>query len=173
MNNVLTILLSSGVIASVITSIFNLISIRNTNKRLLQVEQIKNDYSIKTFRYTKLFELNAELYNLPDIDDTFLENKDGKLVHSKEKFAKVVRERRSQNSNFVKIFFKAKPLFDKKIISNVNDLIQKEQIENDKIYKELCIGKDSNMNLLIDIRSKLENEFKASIIEQLEALIKI
>lgn len=170
--NLLTILLSSGVMASVIASIINLISIRTTNKRLLRIEEFKNDNSINTFRYTKLFELNVELNSLPDIDYTLQENKNGKLVYCKEKVAKVVGESTNRFSMFVKIYNKAKPLFDESIITELQKLINDEKIESNKIVKALYLGENSDISNLMEIRIKLEEELQESIIIQLRSLIR-
>jgi len=169
--NLLTILLSSGVIASVVTSIINLISIKTTNKRLLQIEKFKSDNSINTFRYTKLFELNAELNSLPDIDYTFLENKNGKLVQNQNKMAKVVGKSTDRFSEFVKIYNKAKPLFDENNISGLQNLIDSEKNESNTIVEALHTGKNSDISALMKIRAELEEKLQESIVVQLRTLI--
>ena len=168
----LTILLSSGVLASVVTSIINLVSIRATNKRLFQIEKFKSNNSITTFRYTKLFELNVELNNLPNIDYTMLEKKNGKLVQNKEKVAKVVGESTNRFSTFVKIFNKARSLFDESVISEVQKLIDKEKTESNAIVKALYTGEHSDISNLMNIRNKLEEKLHKSIVMKLRALIK-
>ena len=170
--NLLMILLSSGVVASVITSIINLASIKTTNKRLLRIEELKNDNSINTFRYTKLFELNVELNNLPDIDYTFLEKKNGQLVQSKEKLARVVGNSTNRFSEFVKIYNKSKPLFDESIITELQELINDEKAESNKIVKALYNGENSEISNLMKLRTNLEEKLQESIVIQLRGLIR-
>jgi hypothetical protein len=169
--DLLTVLLSSGVLAAIVTSIINLISIKATNKRLLQIEELKNDNSINSFRYTKLFELNAELNSLPEIDYTILEKKNGKLVQSENKKTKVVGESTNRFSMFVKIYNKAKPLFDESIISELKDLISNEKAESNEIVKALYTGGNSDISKLMTIRTELEEKLQESIVIQLRALI--
>lgn len=170
--NLTTILLSSGVLASVIASIINLISIKNTNKRLLQIEKFKNVNSINTFRYTKLFELNFELNNLPNIDDTFLEKQNCKFVHNDDKMGKVLGKMKNRFLEVVKIYNKAKPLFDENFISGLQNLINSEKNESNIIAEALLTGKNSDVSALIKIRAELEEKVKESIVMQLRALIK-
>ena len=112
--SLLTALLASGVIASLVTSLFSLYNLKQTNKKLVDIEKLKNENTIQTFRYTKLYEINIELNALPSIDYNYLESKDGQLVQSKELFKKVVSETTSHFSSLGKIFNKAQPLFNEK-----------------------------------------------------------
>jgi len=172
--DLLTILLSSGVLAAIITSIINLISIRTTNKRLLLIEELKNDNAINTFRYTKLFDLNAELNNLPDVDYTMLDNHEGKLVWSKDKVIKVVGESTNRFSMFIKIYNKSKPLFDENIISELQNLINSERAISNELVEILYAGREGNSDIsnLMAIRVELEKKLQESIVIQLKALIK-
>lgn len=171
MNN-LTIILTSGVVASLVTSIIAFINTNNTNKRLIQIEKIKKDNSIQTFRYTKLFEINEELNNLPDIDYTFLSNKNGKLIQDKNKLAKVIGQSTERFSKFEKIYYKSKPLIDEEFIIEPSKLIELEKTESNNIVESLYTGKsDNDISELMNIRNKLEEKLKNSISHQLRKLI--
>lgn len=170
--NLFTILLTSGVITSVITSIISFISIKSTNIRLLQIEKFKNVNSINTFRYTKLFEFNFDLNNFSNIDDTFLEKQNGKFVHNDDKMGKILGKMKNRFLESVKIYNKAKPLFDEKFISGLQNLINSEKNESNIIAEVLLTGKNSDVSELIKIRAELEEKLKESIVMQLRALIK-
>lgn len=173
MEQLLIKILTSGVIAAIITSIINLISIKKTNKRLLDIEKFKNDNSIQTFRYSKLFELNGELNDLPDVDYTYLKKKDGKIIQDKDLLAKVIGKSTNRNSSLTKIYYKSRPLFDREIIKIVQDLITEEQNESNRIVANRFndVGQCDLSNLM-NIRLKLEENLRNSIIKQLEILIK-
>jgi len=173
METLIITVLTSGVLAATITSIINLISIKKTNKRLLDIENIKNKNSIQTFRYSKLFELNSELNTLPDIDYTYLKKKDGKLIQDKNLLAKVVGASTDRFSKLTKIYYKSRPLFDHEIIKMVEDLIAKEKDESNRIVANLYgSGEQNNISNLMNIRLELEENLRISIVKQLEKLIK-
>lgn len=92
MNETIVTILTSGVVATAITSFVSWKSNKNTNERLLQIESVKNDNSIQTFRYTKLYELNVELNHLPDMDYTMLKKEGEELIHDSTKIEKVMGE---------------------------------------------------------------------------------
>lgn len=172
MEKLLITILTSGVIASTITSVVNLLSIKKTNNRLVSIEKLKNDNSIQTFRYTKLFDLNVELHSLQEIDYGFLKKYNGKLVKDKDMLAVVVEKNTERFSSLKNIYSKSRPLFDKGIIVRVEDLIISEKKESDKIISKLYSNREStDLSKLIDIRMELESELRNSIIHQLELLM--
>jgi hypothetical protein len=169
--NLLTIVLSSGVLTAIISSIINFVSIRTTNKRFLQIENIKINNAINTFRYTKLFELNSDLNNLPDIDYTMLEKINGKMVQSENKQNKVVSECTNRFSSVTKIYNKANPLFDENLSKPLKSLFDTEKNESNSIVQSLYTGTHSDISKLLNIRIEVEEKLKQSITLQLRKLI--
>ncbi|WP_321532355.1 hypothetical protein [uncultured Desulfuromonas sp.] len=86
--------------------------------------------------------------------------------------AKVVGESTNRFSAFVKIYSKAKPLFDENIISEVQKLIDNEKAESNEIVKDLYTGQNSDISKLMIIRTKLEEKLQGSVVIQLRRLIR-
>jgi len=64
-------------------------------------------------------------------------------------------------------------LFDVEVVVNVQKLVEKAEEESNKLVAYLYKKEgENNLASLINIRLKLENELRKSIIKQLEELIK-
>ena len=139
-----------------------------------RIKRLEYNNDIHTFRYTKLFELNIEINNLPDIDYTMIKiNADGNIVQDKDKVFKVLGKSTERFSTFTKIFQKVKALLDKSIILEINRLIKEEKNQNDKIvHSKSRILNTNDVYLLLEIRYNLEEELKNIIVLQLRLLIK-
>ncbi len=64
MNNIALELLSAGVIAALVTGIFSLIVAIKNNKRLIKLETIKQEFTIKQDRFNSIKEAYNELITL-------------------------------------------------------------------------------------------------------------
>ncbi len=173
--SIVTILLTSGVIASVLTSIFGLITSNNANKRLKSIEEFKANNSIQTFRYTSLYNINIDLNELPAISYNYLEeNKDGKFEQNKELLKKVISKQSDRYYIWIKIYFKAKPLLNQSYLEKVENLINQEKEESKLIVASLYgdVKNQSDLNKLFLIRQDVEKCLQESIVNQLENLIK-
>ena len=62
------LLIASSVVAALVTSIFNFLSIRSTNKRLIDIEKSKQSGEIAAFQYSKLFEASLDLEKIPSVN---------------------------------------------------------------------------------------------------------
>ncbi len=170
----LTMLLTSGVIASIFTSVFGLITSNKASKRLKSIEEFKANNSIQTFRYTSLYNINIELNELPALSYNYLEHKDGKLEQSNELLTKVVSQQTDRYSRLINIYYKAKPLFNQSYIKTVENLINEEKKESNFLVASLHGGTENQGDLktLLLIRLDVEKNLQESIVNQLENLIK-
>jgi hypothetical protein len=71
-SDIYKLVLTSAVIAALITSVFNYLGARETNIRLVEIEELKRNSDLEVYRYTNIFESLKELNTLPDIDYTYL-----------------------------------------------------------------------------------------------------
>lgn len=166
------IILTSGVVASIISSIFGFITSNRSNKLVKSIEEFKANNEIQTFRYTSLYSINSELNQLSDIDYTMLEKKNNKLVSSEELTEKVVSAQTEQYGKLKKIYFKAKPLFNQSKLVEVEKLIDLEKNESnlmvDFLYGNSKVNGDLNKILLL--REKIKVCLQNAIINQLQDL---
>lgn len=165
-------LLTSGVIASLLTSLFSLYNLKQTNTRLFELERLKNANTIQSFRYSKLHELNTELSALPAIDYNYLESKDGKQVENIELIKKVLLETTERFSTIKQFYSKVKPFLDEKYIERIDNLINDEQHESSKLVAVVYGGANVDIDVpsLLAIRLEIEKQFKHSITEQIKEL---
>ncbi|WP_442267384.1 hypothetical protein ACSIGC_06830 [Tenacibaculum sp. ZS6-P6] len=171
----MTIILTSGVVASIFTSVFGLITSNNTNKRLKSIEEFKVNNSIQAFRYTSLYNINIELNELPAISYNYLEQEEGgKYVQSQELLAKVVSEQTDRYHRLISVYFKAKPLFSQTYLETVERLIKQEKEESNLLVGSLYgdLVNQGDLKKLLLIRQDVEKYLQEAIVNQLENLIK-
>ena len=171
-NTLLSIVLASSVIASIITAIFGIYNLKQTNKGNKDIETLKNDNTIQIFRYTKLFELNIALYdNIPDVNNDYTEIKDGKKVIIRDKYIIAVSNSAYRFSLIKKMFNKSKPLFKEDYYATINGLFDAEDREVYNLNKALDTGSKTDITSLFDYRKGAEDKLKEIIYKQLSELI--
>ena len=133
-SGVYKIILSSAVVAALLTSVVNYLSARKTNRRLLEIENLKRESELETYRYTNIFESLKELNNLPDMDYTYLKpDEHGNLIQDKELFGRVVSKATERYSAVKKIFERTRPIISENFIIEVTPAIE-ERRRNRAIY---------------------------------------
>lgn len=165
--------LTSTVIASLITSLFTLYNAIQTNKRLFDIEKIKNNYSLKTFQYTKLYDLYIEVANLAEIDSNYLELKDGQLVQSKELLIQVITNLKNRFYLINSVFRRAKVILSSDVINKINSLFDEEIKENEKLQTALYTGGKADWTTLVSLRVKIQKEMIQLLEENIRELLNL
>ena len=174
-SGVFKIILSSAVIAALVTSTFNYLSVRKTNKRLIDIESIKRQSELETYRYTNIFESLKELNNLPVISYNYLKS-DGKggFVQDKELFGQVVSKATDRYTAVMKIYEKTKPLIDEEIMSKVILAVQEAERQSnlltESLYQNKPLPDGVDVVTLMEARRLAENEIKSVMETQVSKL---
>ena len=164
-SSVFKIVLSSAVIAALITSVFNYVAVRNTNKRLVGIESMRIESELTAFRYTKVFDAIEEISNLPEIDYTYLRREGDRFVQDKALFGRLVSEATDRWATVTKVFERVKPLIDEAFLSDVDSAIAEVECQNTLMTKALY--KNQPLPVGIDVVTLMQSRqiAEGSIIE--------
>lgn len=153
------IIAASSVLAAFITSIVGLINIRATNKRLLAVENFRQNGEVSSFRYTKLYELLDEFNSVPAINYDLSDMK------------KLVEDSTTRYHKVESVFEKAEPLLDDKhTLEALTIKVEADGLSNrmvDMIYGE---GEEVSLNDLLIKRRDFDSKAKEAISSGIKAL---
>ena len=172
-SSTITILLTSAVIASLVTSIANIIIAIFNNHRLKSIEKEKRMNELTIYRYTRLFEM---LLKWKDFETPF---------EIKDKNPSQITVDRAFNSFFDsrRRFEIISPLIDESYKKNIYNLNQEgEQLLNELFKIEFALEKESTAELkaehtnlfkaFIDIATKYTIEIEKVVHLQLEQLLR-
>lgn len=168
------IVLSSAVIAALIAGVFNLLAVRRTHKRLLELEGFKQNAELATFRYTRVYNAIEELQALPTVDYNFLKAEGDSLVQDCEQFKRVVSEVSERYQKVLGIFERAGPLLDAALLARVEAAISEEHRQNDLLTEavhttsELPAG--VNVITLMHVRQEAEATIRNAMTTQVRQL---
>jgi len=169
------LLLSSGVVAAVVTAVFSSFSARSAGQRVFELEQIKHQDSRETFRYTKLYEALTELRALPPIDYRYGSfDESGEFVESRERFKVIVEAATGRHSDVSGIYGGVQPLIVPALRAEVDDLMAREQSMSDQLARYALRGEplpaDTDVVSLIDLRRDVEQAVVDAVRNQIERL---
>jgi len=143
-----TLLLSSGVVAAIVSTLFGGISIFLTHK-------LKRNSDISTFRYTKLYELNNEINSLTPTNYD-LSNTQTLVNQSTDKHGKITA-----------IYNKVLPLLNPKYkINPMSILIEEDKLSNklvENLYASKVITENDLLKNLLFKRVEFEKAIKEAI----------
>lgn len=157
------IIASSAVLAALITSLVNHIGLRKTNSRILEIEQIKRNSEMTTFRYTKIYEALEELSKLPAVEYDFLDLINGKVVNNQEKLAIVTQNASNRYDAFKKIYYRVRPLMTASNAKTAQDIIERAEILSNEMVEKLHTDqkpRDGHFTELMLTRQKAESEIE-------------
>ena len=168
------IILSSAVAASIATGIFNYQGIRETNKRILAMEEMKREAELETYRYTKIHANLEEMNVLPGIVYNYMKEVDGQLTQDKEMFGQVVSKTTERYSVIVKLFDKSRPLMDVDLLSPVDIAIAEVERQSNELtkllYSDQSISGDVDVVALMQARIDAQEKMKAAMVSQIQRL---
>ena len=176
-SDVYKIILSSSVVAALLASVVNYLSARKTNRRLLEIENLKRESELEAYRYTNIFESLKELNNLPDMDYTYLKpDEHGNLTQDKELFGQVVSKAAERYSAVKKIYERTKPLISENFIIEVTPAIEEAEKQNniltDSLYRNRPLPEGVDVVTLMRARQYAEAEIKRIMENQVSLLTK-
>jgi hypothetical protein len=148
------IILSSALIASLVSGIFN----------VLWASKIKKNYDIDTFRYTKLYELNIELHSLTPMNYD-LNNMENLANQSAERHGKVKD-----------IYNKVFPLIGIKYRNKPSSILNEEEILSKKLVDWLygnkkAIAEEVSVKELLLKRQDFEKSVKDACTSSLHSML--
>ena len=164
------LVLTSGVVAALLTCLFNYLSIRSTNNRLLQIERQKRSHDIGTQRLTMLRGALDDLSKLASTGESWTNALLGKanLPDIAAAEAKKFMEVRS-------IYDRSMPFLDTDLISPIEN-IKKDQLE---LAHKMASGLDSpsddlklSLNSLLALYTNFETVFRTSLGDQIVRLLR-
>lgn len=168
------IFLTSAVIAAMITSLFSYQASRETNRYLIDIEKMKRESELTTFRYVKIYTAIEEISSLPDVDYTYIKRDGDKFVQDKELFKNVVQQTTKRYGSVMKIFKRVKPLMDESFLTSVASAIAEEVRQSSALtqalYTNQPLPKGVDTVTLTEARQKVEAEITESLGHQVSSL---
>jgi hypothetical protein len=164
---------SSAVLAALITSLVNYMGLRRTNSRLLEIEHMKSNSEMITFRYTKIYEALEELSKIPAIEYDFVEQINDQVVHNQEKLAKVTLNASYRYDTFKKVYYRVKPLLTVGNSITAQDIIDKAEILSNEMVEKLHTNqkpRDGHFTELILTRQKAESAIEVAFSKEITCL---
>ena len=158
----ITILLTSTVIATLVSALINVLLAIDNNGRIKDLEKYKNNQAVITFRYTHLYDFWKSRYDSTEEVQIRLDLED--IEKELEQ-----RSSKSLHSDTVQ-FHRIRPLLDEDIVQRL-DNVEKEQI--DIINKRLDSGEKSRCLIYIEASGAFQEAFDKSVLEQMERLLKL
>ena len=153
------LLSASSVVAVVISSVFGLLTIRMTNKRLLEVERTRQTGEVSSFRYSKLYELLEEFNEVPAVNYDLSDMK------------KLVEESTARYHTIERIFERAEPLLDDTQTSSAIKLKgEAEHLSNKMVDMRYGGGEDISLKDLLIKRRDFDQLAKKAISSGIKAL---
>jgi hypothetical protein len=170
------IFLSSAVMAALITSIFSYQASRETNRYLIDIEMMKRESELTTFRYLKIYNAIEEISSLPSVDYTYIKIESGKSVQDKELFKTVVQQATERYDSVIKIFKRVKPLMDELFLSPVALAIAEENRQSSvltrALYTNQPLPEGVDTVTLLEARRKVETSITEALGLQVSSLTK-
>ncbi|WP_415894841.1 hypothetical protein ACMXYQ_11730 [Neptuniibacter sp. PT34_22] len=153
------IIAASGVIAALITSVFNVVNIRMTNRRLIEVESARQGGEVLSFRYTKLYELFEEFNRIPSV------------TYDLSNMKKLVQDTTDRFHSIERIFERAEPLISKALLSEAMTVRQEANELSRKMVEHVHgNGQDVSLKELMQKRQEFDELAKNAISSGLRAL---
>jgi len=152
---------ASSVLAALITSGINIFNIRSTNKRVLQIENNRQNTELNNFRFTKLYNTSLELEKIPaiiyDLDNV-------------QKLSDDLNER----YNRVKVLFnRVEPLMVEKLsVNTVEVLGEVELLTRKAVEAKYNNGEIVSWKDLAEKQQKFWEAFRVSLSNNIKALTK-
>ncbi len=176
-NNFFTILLTTGVITTLLTSIINIIMTITTNNNVKAVEKLKRQYQIDFMRFEKVNSLRIELEKLL----FFLPNDVISVTESSEKKGEAVTRLINESEELIKLFELNMPFFDKdlrdsldkkrKTYVNLRWDLQQIIISGGGTIKAADEKKfDENLSTLFTMGYEFKKDFEAMVQQQMTRL---
>lgn len=177
-SNLYNLILSSAVVAALITSVFNYVTSRKTNVRLLEIENVKRKAELETYRYTNIYGAIKEIKSFPSINYNYLrKDESGEIVQDKELFGKVVSNTTERYSQIKGIYDRVRPLLDSGLTNYVtNALLEEEKQSNlltESIYTNNPLPEGIDVVTLMQARQKAETEIMKVMQRQVSKLTDI
>ena len=153
------IIAASSVLAALITSIVGLLNIRATNKRLLEVEKIRQSGEIFSFRYTKLYDLLGEFNSVPSIN------------YDSSDMKQLVEDSTARYHKIEGVFEKAEPLLDDKQTSEALTIkAEAEKLSTRMVDIIYGGGEEVSLKELLIKRRDFDDKAKEAISSGIKAL---
>ena len=176
-SNLYNLLLSSVVIATVITSVFNYVISRNVDTRLLEIENKKRQTEIETYRYKNIQDAIKEINSIPMHSRNFLsKDEEGNLVQDKELFGHVIDKEKKRNSEIQKIYNKIKSLIDEDLTVEVSKKLEEEKRQVDLmavfLYGKVPLPEGVDVGSLLVVREEIEKSIREAMVLQVRRLTK-
>lgn len=150
---------SAAGFSALLTSLFNLYTLRKQHARLLEVEIFKKKSALDTFRYTKLFEASAEIQALPPVNYD-LSNMKSLVTQTTERHGRVER-----------IYRRIQPLITVTFRERADRAAGEEQVLSKKLIAHLYAGgQDAPLKELLLKRQEFEQVVVATISAALTAM---
>lgn len=170
MNN--TLVLSSAVIASIITSISSLVVAKSNNAKIEKIEKLKYNNDIQKDRYFDLKKYNSLLRELPSINYSLY---DANMELSEERMKVIVSEATKRFHRVKDIYETVNPLIKTEYLRVTNEMFEEESIKASemtrKIYEnELDNDKNSLKELLLT-RQECEVNLKNALAIQIKEIL--
>ena len=146
-------LVGSGAgVAALITSVYNIVTIHNQQKRLLEIEVVKKNFAIESFRYTKIFEAHTEIKNFPPVHYD-LNNMERLVGESSDRYGKVKA-----------VFSRISPLLEiSHSVLPKNTLSEEETLSNGLVNHLYGSGPEVMLRDLLSKRLEAEKNIVAAL----------
>ncbi len=165
------VILSSAAISALITSIVNYRMVYKTNKNLLEIEIMKQESEITTFRYTRIFNALEEISALPIIDHTYLKLNGQTLIQDEKLFQNVVEQKTTRYVSVTKIFERVRPLMDESFLPTAILIIEEANHQSDLLTEAIYTNKPLPENLDVVTLSQTRENAEIEIIQSLNKQI--
>jgi hypothetical protein len=157
--------------------VFNYLGARETNIRLVEIEELKRNSDLEVYRYTNIFESLKELNTLPDIDYTYLSlDENGNYVQDKELFGKVVEQATERYSKVKKIYDRVKPIVNKNLLFEAEELVKESEMQSnllvEALYTNSPLPEGVDVVTLMQARQHAEVKIKEAMEKQVAILTK-
>jgi hypothetical protein len=168
------LILSSAVLAALVAAVFNYLTGRKANQRLLEIEKLKHDAELTSFRYTKVYEAIQSVAKLPPVEYSYLVEIDGNLVPDRERLKGVVSRATERFEDVRKIFDQVRPLIDEAELFEASQAIAASEKQSNLITEALYTGQafppGVDLVSLIRARQRAEAAISTAMSSQLRAL---
>ena len=146
-------LVGSGAgVSALITSVYNIVTIHNQQKRLLEIEVVKKNFAIESFRYTKIFEAHTEIQNFPPVHYD-LNNMERLVGESSDRYGKVKA-----------VFSRISPLLEiSHSVLPKNTLSEEETLSNGLVNHLYGSGPEVMLRDLLSKRLEAEKNIVAAL----------
>lgn len=163
MQEIVTIIISSGILVTALTGIFNLATQVNSNKVLKQIEKSKYQNEITHYRYVQL---HAFLQSITQMSNTTFDISEQGLP----KTVNAVTERFGLIKNK---YIAIKPLLEDSFYKSLDEIIEKENTMSNAMVEQIYEKEDNNVELkdLLQVRLEFEQTLINNVQDQLSTIL--